>query len=178
MWPYCGKNLQIFKCPSDKSTINVNGQVKERIRSMVMNLYLGGFSGTGGGVFDPNVWRIYLKQGDLNVPGPDRVFVFLDEREDAVNWGNFYTDMSGYPVGNGQANPGSYKLADMPGTYHANGCSFSFGDGHSEQHRWRDPRTFPPIKVGGLTFDGTQEIPSGGNKDVEWLQDHATRPVH
>ncbi len=49
MWPYCGKNLGIFKCPSDTSYVTVNGQNKPRVRTMVMNLYLGGFKGTGGG---------------------------------------------------------------------------------------------------------------------------------
>ena len=42
LWQYCGKNLQIWRCPSDKSTVNVNGVSKDRVRSMSMNLWLVG----------------------------------------------------------------------------------------------------------------------------------------
>jgi prepilin-type N-terminal cleavage/methylation domain-containing protein len=56
MWPYCGKNPTIFKCPADRSYVVVNGQNKPRVRTMVMNLYLGGFDGSGVGVFDETAW--------------------------------------------------------------------------------------------------------------------------
>src|SRR5262249_21969779 len=49
LWPYVGKNAAIYRCPADKSTILVNGERKPRVRSISMNLYLGGFDGTDGG---------------------------------------------------------------------------------------------------------------------------------
>ena len=112
----------------------------------------------------------YQKTSQLRVPV--NTFVFLDEREDAINWGNFYADMAGYSP----RNPTQYMLADMPGTYHGNACGFSFADGHSELRRWRDARTAPPVKYQSLIFDGYTETPSPGNPDVAWLQDHSTRP--
>ncbi len=140
-----------------------------------MNLYLGGFKGSGTGVFDSKSWQLYLKYSQLAIPGPDRVFVFLDERQDAINWGNFYTDMKGYPTGTSPGNPAAYMLADLPAAYHANGCGFSFADGHSELKKWFDPRTTPPLQPQSLIFDGAAETPSPRNPDVAWLQDHATR---
>jgi prepilin-type N-terminal cleavage/methylation domain-containing protein/prepilin-type processing-associated H-X9-DG protein len=177
MWAYCGKNLGIWKCPSDNSFVVVNGVSKPRVRTMVMNLYLGGFKGTGGNVFNEQSWRLYRKYSSLNVPGPDRIFVFLDEREDAINWGNFYADMTGYPSGAFAGNPAAYKLADIPASYHGGACGFSFADGHSEIKKWRDSRTMPALKKQGLTFDGYASVASPRNPDVFWLQDHATRPV-
>ncbi len=177
MWPYCGNNLAIFRCPSDHSYVTVNGQNVPRVRTMVMNLFLGGFGGTGGNVFDEKTWRLFRKTGDLNNPGPTRIFVFLDEREDAINWGNFYTDMQGYPRPGNAGNPASYMLADMPGIYHGNSCGFSFADNHAEIRKWKDPRTFPPLKPQTLIFDGTTETPSPRNPDVAWLQDRSTRPI-
>ncbi len=173
MWPYCGKSLGIFKCPSDQSYVTPPGKgPTPRVRTMVMNLYLGGFNGKDL-IFDGNTWTIYTKLSQLNNPGPVKIFVFLDEREDAINWGNFYTDMAGYsPV-----NPGAYKLADMPGIYHKNACGFSFADGHSEIKKWQDSRTMPPMRHQTLVFDGFTETPSPHNPDVAWLQDHSTRPV-
>jgi len=175
MWPYCGKAVGIFKCPADHSYVTVNGVQKPRIRTMVMNLYLGGFNGKGGGTFDEKTWRLYKKTSEMNQP--DKIFVFLDEREDAINWGNFYTNMKGYPTLSAAGNPASYSLADMPGIYHGNACGFSFGDNHAEIRKWKDPRTFPPMKYQSLIFDGTTETPSPRNVDVAWLQDRATRPL-
>jgi len=177
MWIYCGKSLGIWKCPADTSYVTVSGVNKPRVRTMVMNLYLGGFKGNGGGVFDPKSCLLYLKFSQFAIPGPDRLFVFLDERQDAINWGNFYTDMKGYPTGTSRGNPGEYGLADLPAAYHGNGCGFSFADGHCELKKWLDPRTTPPLKPESLTFDGTTEMPSPRNQDVAWLQDRSTRPV-
>ncbi len=47
MWPYCGRNHSIWKCPADRSSVMVNGEAKPRVRSMSMNLYLGGFGRMG-----------------------------------------------------------------------------------------------------------------------------------
>ena len=49
MWPYCGKNLSIWKCPADRSGIMVADQFKPRVRSISMNIFLGGWAGTDGG---------------------------------------------------------------------------------------------------------------------------------
>ena len=43
MWPYCGKSLGIWRCPADRSSVTVNGVKKLRVRTMVMNAYLGAF---------------------------------------------------------------------------------------------------------------------------------------
>jgi len=49
----------------------------------------------------------------------------------------------------------------------------TFADGHSEIHRWLDPRTKPSIKAG-------QDLPlqaaSPNNRDVLWLQERSTGP--
>ena len=177
MWPYCGNSLPIFKCPADTSFVMVNNEMKPRVRTMVMNLYLGGFYGSGGGVFSEKTYRLYRKFSELYIPGAAKVFVFLDEREDAINWGNFYTDMAGYPTGTTPGNPAAYVLADIPGAYHHNACGFSFADGHSEIHKWLDARTYPPLIKGKLVFDGFSSKPVPRDVDVGWLQDRSTRPL-
>jgi prepilin-type N-terminal cleavage/methylation domain-containing protein len=169
MWPYCSRNLSIWKCPADRSFVIVNGETKPRVRSMSMNVFLGGWGGTDGywgPVFSD--YFIYLKQPELQVPGPSKVFVFLDMREDSIDMGNFGTRMAGWPD-----QPSRYGFYDLPGFYHHLACGFSFADGHSEFRRWRDPRTTPPIVPGGLIPD---QFTTPDNPDVAWLQDHATRP--
>jgi prepilin-type N-terminal cleavage/methylation domain-containing protein/prepilin-type processing-associated H-X9-DG protein len=182
LWPYVGKAQGVFKCPADHSTLIVNGASKPRILTVSMNLYVGGFApipgrdplpdGTGGGwpfaasdIIYTKISKIVGAQGP-----PDKIFVFLDMREDRVNWSNFMTDMTGYAP----SSPGSYAFtSDLPGMYHNKGCGFSFADGHSEIHRWRDARTTPPLSPPGTAYpDAT---PSPNNVDIAWLQDHTTR---
>ncbi len=173
MWPYCGKSLAIWKCPADKSAVVITGQRKPRVRSMAMNAYMGGFSGQSYNSGSMPNYRIFVKFSDLNVPGPSTIFLFLDEREDAINWGNFLTSMTGYSP----RAAGSYALLDLPASYHGNSGGFSFADGHSEIHRWRDSRTMPNLNTsGGVIFDGNTPVASANNQDVAWLQDHTARP--
>jgi prepilin-type N-terminal cleavage/methylation domain-containing protein/prepilin-type processing-associated H-X9-DG protein len=171
MWPYCGKNLGIWRCPADRSYLTVGGVRKPRIRTMAMNAYVGGFGGQPITTGNMVAYTVYTKYGQLSRPGADRIFLFIDEREDAINWGNFLHCMDGYPT-----SPGSFGFLDLPASYHGNAGGLSFCDGHSEIHRWRDARTMPRLNEGGLIFDGSTKIPSPGNQDVAWLQDHTTRP--
>ncbi len=98
--------------------------------------------------------------------------MFLDEREDAINWGNCLIDMTGYSPNN----PAIYRFLDIPASYHGNAGGFSFADGHSEIHHWRDGRTCRPVKEDGTIFDGSTPTASPNNVDVAWLQDKTTRP--
>ena len=173
MWPYCGHSVAIWKCPADTSFVMVNGEQKPRVRSMSMNVYLGGWGGTYGNwdlVMGP-VWssfKIYRKQSELINPGPSSIFVFLDMRQDSIDMGNFAVDMVGWPN-----QPASYGFFDLPGFYHHRACGFSFADGHSEMRRWRDDRTMPALVPEGAVTD---QFSSPNNSDVAWLQVRATRP--
>jgi prepilin-type N-terminal cleavage/methylation domain-containing protein/prepilin-type processing-associated H-X9-DG protein len=171
MWIYCGNSLRIWKCPADTSFVVVNGQQKRRVRSMSMNIFLGGWGGNPyyfGTGYGWSNYKMYLRQSQLAYPGPSRIFVFLDMRQDSIDMGNFGTDMSGWPN-----QPASYGFDDLPGSYHGRAGGFSFADGHAEIHPWRDDRTMPPLVPEGYVAD---QFKSPYNPDVAWLQQHATRP--
>lgn len=127
----------------------------------------GGGLGTPPGTLGGNPWRVYLKMADFLDPGPAGTFLFLDMREDSIDWGNFATDMRGWPD-----QPGREGFYDLPGSYHHRAGGFSFADGHSELKRWLDDRTMPALVVGGNIDD---EFSSPNNRDIYWLQQHATR---
>lgn len=55
-------------------------------------------------------------------------------------------------------------------------CNFSFADGHAASKRWTDTRTTPPLQNNSMFSDYSSMIPSPGNLDIAWLQQHATRP--
>jgi prepilin-type N-terminal cleavage/methylation domain-containing protein len=183
LWPYAGRNKNIYKCPSDRSTINVSGVVRPRILSMSMNVYVGGFApvlnidplpnGTDGHWPFAADYQVYPKMSSLSgSSSPSKIFVFLDMREDRVNWSNFMIDMSGYPN-----RPDLYAFtSDLPGMYHNRACGFSFADGRAAIKRWIDDRTMPPLIRGATDPLAIMSTPSPNNPDVGWLQDHSTRP--
>ena len=168
LWPYCSKSPGIWKCPADTSVARAtygpfSGRTIARVRSGSMLSWFNGsdadhFPGCSG-------YAKYGKLSEVNKPGPAMTFVFLDERFDSINDGEFCTSMSGYPD-----QPAQFYLIDFPASYHGGSGGFSFADGHSEIHKWKDSRTLPPL--GSIT---KLKVPSPNSPDSYWLADHSTR---
>jgi hypothetical protein len=60
------------------------------------------------------------------------------------------------------------RTTDVPATYHAMAGSFSFSDGHSEIHKWKDARTAEPQGFGWS---------SPNNMDIDWVQSKSTAKI-
>ena len=132
LYPYAGKSQAIFKCPSDRSYITVSGVQKPRVRTMSMNVWLGGFGGFLANGQLPSgeplsKWILYTKSSQIAAnPGASSIFVFTDMRPDSVDVGNFGVCMDGYG-----STASSYRFWDLPGMQHGKACSFSYADGHA-----------------------------------------------
>ena len=177
LWPFCGKNAKIFKCPADTSKLVVRGITYPRVRSMSMLNWVGGRGDANGNPAamnwsnttlgnTPGECRVYYKMADLVTPGPQGTFVFVDERSDSVNDGFFVVQMEGYPTA-------TSTLCDLPAQYHAGGAGFSFADGHAQIKPWRTALLRAPDDPDVVLPYPTPV--SGFNTDVNWLQDNATR---
>ena len=159
MWPYgaylgayVGKNATVFKCPGDHSTVLAGGVATPRARSISMNCYVGNPSRAWT---TPSKYTLCMKLPQILSPA--NMFVTLDEHSGSINDGWFAT------------NPDIlYQLVDYPAGYHNNSCGIFFADGHSEIHKWQDPRTCPP--PGGYL---ALNVNLPGDKDVLWLAQHA-----
>lgn len=168
--PYTGGSVAIWHCPADKSMArNPQGQRVPRVRSMSMNIWTGGRNpadgaGLDGGWAQGKSWRVFTKTSDMNDPGPTMSFVLLDEREDSINDGFFVVNMEAY------LNIQNAVMVDYPASYHSGAAGFAFADGHSEIHKWIDPRTSPPIRA-GLSLN----VPHPGSRDVYWMAERSTR---
>jgi prepilin-type N-terminal cleavage/methylation domain-containing protein len=204
LFPYIN-NYMVYKCPSDTSTINHTAVISPaypagvypRVRTISMNFFLGGFGGANaegtdskpvGGCDWTKSYGVYTKTSDLIItqsPGPSQTWLFTDERQDCINWGNYLCDYSGAPVCQG-ANATAYEFSeDMPGAYHANSGCFSFTDAHAELHHWMDSRTCPALMsqssmstAKGAINGPATPMPLGVpfDVDVAWLQAHSASP--
>ncbi len=96
-------------------------------------------------------------------PVPSNTFVILDESGLAINDGYFAVLMDTFDPMN---LPGKMWM-DVPATYHNQAGSFSFANGHSDLHRWRDARTVSVVNCGVQP----------GNSDVDWLQSKSSAKI-
>ena len=178
MWQYCGGSAGIWRCPADRSTVTPSsgpyaGKAVPRVRTMTMSIWVGGTDDPTAEDWNCSgpLWRIYHRFSDFNNPGPTRTWVLEDEREDRINFGNAFTDMTGYPN-----NPGAWQFHyDFPAYYHHRASGFSFADGHAELKRWLDDRTMPPLQSESAIWNTLIFVPSPRNQDIYWMQDRSTR---
>jgi prepilin-type N-terminal cleavage/methylation domain-containing protein len=167
LWPYCGNSPAIWRCPGDNqypciaSYGPLQGQGVPRQRSISM---LSWFDGIDADSFGAGYTK-YKKLGEVVNPGPSMTIVFVDERCDSINDGEWCSGMAGWPD-----QPGAWVLVDFPGSYHAGACGFAIADGHSEIHKWKDPRTTPAI---GHLASLNVSMPK--NVDAYWIMEHSTR---
>jgi len=158
--PYL-KSVGVYKCPADLSkTLGRKGDARVRSISASQAFSIDPRD-TGHWTSPP--WRIYMKTSDITVPAPVNVWVFVDENPDSINDAAFAVAMDGkYP---------NTIWQDTPANYHGGACGFAFADGHSEIHKWKDPKTLA-IKTTYTTQNST--IPQQSNLDVVWVQERTT----
>jgi prepilin-type N-terminal cleavage/methylation domain-containing protein len=160
--PYA-QNHRLYRCPADRSWVEISGRRHDRVRSLSMNMY------TGANWIGPlakegldNGYTIYRKLSDFNLLSPAMAWVLLDEHEDSINGGGFVVDV----IRRGSAS----QLIDAPGSYHHGACGFGFVDGHAEIKKWKDSRIVLPVKR--QTLGTRTQAPN--SPDILWLQDRTT----
>ena len=150
---YLGGNYKVYKCPGDPRTYLGNPVV----RSVSMNGFIG------GNWWDTDYFA-YMTLSSMVRPGPVDTFVILDESKVTINDGFFAVGpMNTYDP----YNPADMRFTDVPATFHNHAGSLSFADGHSEIHRWLDPRT--------ITAGLFQTSPY--NVDITYIQGHASAKI-
>lgn len=165
--PYI-ENPEVYKCPADKSVVEVNGVTMPRVRSYSMNQAVG-TDQQGRPVDGPwldgqhnhsrgETYYTYGKMSSFTVPGPAGTWVFVDEHPDSINGGGLAVSMtSGLKT----------RMIDFPASHHSEACDFGYADGHAAIHSWTDPRTMPPVEYDGtLNLNVVQPF----NRDIEWMQ--------
>ena len=164
--PYTGPAAALYKCPADPSTIAISGVTYPRVRSFSMSQAVGTrpepplaavdgvwLDGTRNHTAN-HPWRTYGRFADMTQPSPAGLWLLMDENQYTINDAAFAVCMT-LPT----------AWIDWPATYHDSSGCIAFADGHSELHRWTDPRT---KLMGNVALGPHPQIPD--NQDVLWLQ--------
>ena len=156
--PYVAKNPGVYHCPADSSA--PGGQL--RVRSISMNACVGqrpdlknanpAFATYGPPYFQVN------RMTDFR--SPSKTFVLLDEHPDSINDG-LYAALTGTGV--------LTAWSDLPASYHNHAAGFSFGDGHSEIHKWKDASTFKPLAKATMVSAWPPGGLGGVTNDIGWV---------
>jgi prepilin-type N-terminal cleavage/methylation domain-containing protein len=170
IWSYAGKYPPMFKCPSDKSSVAVNGLNLPRIRSYSMSQVFGTGEWLDGYYSQaPNSWRTYDRASGIVIPA--RTFVFTQEHPDSINDGAFAVACTGAQPTDP---PSSAIIIDLPASLHNSAGTFSFSDGRVEAHRWLGQSIQQPVNntAYGASF---LDFNAGDSwMDVRWMAQNTT----
>lgn len=145
---YLSGEVTVMQCPGDPSQ-TTRGR---RVRSIASSHVMGGRwdNPYGYGFVNENYWHAYNRFSDI-MDDNARRWVYVDENQWTINDNYFLSfDLNGPNAPN--------QFIDVPAVYHDRKSSFSFADGHTEYHEWKDPGT----------IDARGFRPRGG-PDVAWL---------
>ncbi len=158
--PYL-KTPQIYKCPTDRSTIKVGNKDLPKIRSYAMNSYLGTLPGNFVGPVEINAsFRVYVKSSDVASDLPAKRFLFMDVNPASICTPGFGVDMR------------QDRIIHYPASAHNRQAVVAFADTHVESHKWVDSRT---CKTLASNVDHLQHgEASPNNEDLRWLRERTT----
>jgi prepilin-type N-terminal cleavage/methylation domain-containing protein/prepilin-type processing-associated H-X9-DG protein len=149
--PYTS-NPKVYLCAASRATAKQGIKILPIVRTVSMSYWMGYTNYPA----QPN-YANFRKTTQIGGPvGPSSALVFVDERDDSIDDGEFKIDMA------------TVDIANVPGSYHNNAGGVTFADGHTELHRWQTPQVLDrsygsgPISV------------SANNQDYQWLTNHAT----
>ncbi len=156
--PYL-KSSEIYRCPSDKGTVQIGGKNLPVVRSYGMNSHVGWEGDRYRDNPYSDQYNVYKRSTDINMPGPADLFVFSEIHSDSICRPFFGLRLN------------RSAFYHLPANNHKPSSTFAFADSHVEIHKWTDPRTTNPAKT--TDFHG-HDIASPNNRDVAWLQQRAT----
>jgi prepilin-type N-terminal cleavage/methylation domain-containing protein/prepilin-type processing-associated H-X9-DG protein len=152
------QNLQVVKCPADRSEAKEGANSYPVARSYSENQMMN--CPISWAYAPDDRFADYRKATQINRPSD--IFTFIDEREDSIDDGAFGVDMVDTSI--------SAVLVNLPSIRHGNACGVVFADGHTEIHKWLDSRTTPPIQS---TYQ-PWHVDASSSVDALWLQTHCT----
>jgi hypothetical protein len=116
----------VYKCVASRIMAKEGGVVYPVVRTVSMSVWMGFRT-----VPWNNGFKSFKKKSQVDGSFVSKAIVFIDERDDSIDDGEFAIDMS------------ANQIANVPAAYHG-GWAGHFRRWHAEIHRWRSLNSRPP----------------------------------
>jgi prepilin-type N-terminal cleavage/methylation domain-containing protein len=173
------KNPKVEQCTASKAMCIESTGDYPLVRDVSMSVWMGSISNTPSGDDLTAGFQLFTKSSAIvgHTPegrafGPATAMVFIDEKDDSIDDGEFLIQMVDWSSGP--------EMANIPASYHAGAGLVSFSDGHAEIHKWYSSVVLVPGQQGGaVTWPGARpdnfkDITDNNFSDLGWMQMHAT----
>ncbi len=154
--PYT-KSVGVYRCLASKVTAREGALSYPVVRTVSMSVWMGFRSLPWNSGF-----RSFHKKAEILGIPVSNALVFVDERDDSIDDGEFALDM----VEN--------QIVNFPADYHGGSGGVTFADGHAEIHRWRSAELQARQQIGGQSVKHEFTAVSANNVDLLWLRAHGT----
>ncbi|MBX3746007.1 MAG: type II secretion system protein [Verrucomicrobiae bacterium] len=154
----------VYKCPADRSTVELEGREHPKVRSYALNGYMG-WQDPPLEIF-PYVssrHHAFRKTSDLSVGSASRLLQFIDTAPGNICYPGFVISLGGWL-------PDLYY--HLPSVQHNRSGTFSFADGHVESRRWRNAETTRLARERWIPNHIALQYPN--NEDLAWLRERAS----
>ena len=155
--PY-SKSVGIYRCLASRVVAKEGNVLYPVIRTVSMSVWMG---------YRTLPWnsgyRSFHKRSEIVRISVSEALVFVDERDDSIDDGEFAIDM------------GANQIVNFPAGYHGGAGGVTFADGHAEIHRWRSAELQAP-QQSNQTVKHEFTAVAANNVDLVWLRAHATAP--
>jgi prepilin-type N-terminal cleavage/methylation domain-containing protein len=171
IYPYIN-NINVYHCPADLSIVprGATALTAPALRTYSMNDWVQpmdnpGYASTPWNGGPTTGYYIYTKLPNMAVPGPSKIFVFIEESPYSIDDGFFAVNPSE-----------TSSWVNSPAVLHGRSSEMAYGDGHVEARQWTDSLMINerPSTPSGNT-DGQTADPNSG--DLAWLNSVATAPT-
>ncbi len=135
------RSVAIYHCPADTATLQTtNGQPLPQLRQRSYNLSqsVNGFAAYLDIFPDAAGLPAFGRLADIQSPGPDGLFTFIDELPAT----QFDASFGMPPIGATNYQDWQNCWFDMPSDRHSQGANLAFADGHAEHWHWQSPKIF------------------------------------
>jgi prepilin-type N-terminal cleavage/methylation domain-containing protein/prepilin-type processing-associated H-X9-DG protein len=155
--PYT-KSPGVYRCLASQVVAKQSGVYYPVVRTVAMSVWMG---------FRTDPWkagyRSFRKKSQIGGLPVSDALVFVDERDDSIDDGEFAIDM------------GTSQIVNFPSGYHGGAGGVTFADGHAEIHRWKSAELRAAQQyIQSVKHEFTTV--SAKNEDLVWLRAHATAP--
>ncbi len=149
---------RIYRCPTDRSKVEIGEQEFDKIRSYALNGYVHWVVPQSNN--NRPDYQSFVNQADFGLGNPSELFTFVDVAPGFVCHPAFVVVEE------------TVVYYHMPAAHHDGGGVLAFADGHVAYRRWEEAETIHEANT--IRWINHHFYFRPNNRDLNWLQEHAT----